>query len=313
MLNFLVRRVFAVLPVLTVVAVIVFTMLRMTPGDPAAVIAGDGASAEDIARVREQLGLDRALPVQFLSWVWQLLQGDLGYSFFYKMEVTQLIAQRLGPTISVTALTMILTVLLAIPLGMLAAWRRGGWLDTSIMTFPVAGLSIPVFVGGYVLIWLFSMQLGWLPSQGYASPGQGLSPWLRSLALPCLTLAVLYTALIARVTRAAVSEALTEDYMRTVRAKGVSELRLMLRHALTNAAVPIVTVIGLSLAGLIGGVVVTETIFAIPGVGQLTVDAVLSRDYPLIQGITVFFSLVYVAINLLIDLSYLLLDPRIRY
>lgn len=313
MLNFLVRRVFAVLPVLTVVAVIVFTMLRMTPGDPAAVIAGDGASAEDIARVREQLGLDRALPVQFLSWVWQLLQGDLGYSFFYKMEVTQLIAQRLGPTISVTALTMILTVLLAIPLGMLAAWRRGGWLDTSIMTFSVAGLSIPVFVGGYVLIWLFSMQLGWLPSQGYAPPGQGLSPWLRSLALPCLTLAVLYTALIARVTRAAVSEALTEDYMRTVRAKGVSELRLMLRHALTNAAVPIVTVIGLSLAGLIGGVVVTETIFAIPGVGQLTVDAVLSRDYPLIQGITVFFSLVYVAINLLIDLSYLLLDPRIRY
>lgn len=313
MLNFLVRRLFAVLPVLTVVAVIVFTMLRMTPGDPAAVIAGDGASAEDIARVREQLGLDRALPVQFLAWVWQLLQGDLGYSFFYKMEVTQLIAQRLGPTLSLAAATMALTVLIAVPLGMLAAWRRGGWLDTSIMTFSVAGLSIPVFVGGYVLIWLFSMQLGWLPSQGYASPGQGLSPWLRSLALPCLTLAVLYTALIARVTRAAVSEALTEDFVRTVRAKGVSEPRLMLRHALTNAAVPIVTVIGLSLAGLIGGVVVTETIFAIPGVGQLTVDAVLSRDYPLIQGITVFFSLVYVAINLLVDLSYLLLDPRIRY
>lgn len=313
MLNFLVRRLFAVLPVLTVVAVIVFTMLRMTPGDPAAVIAGDGASAEDIARVREQLGLERALPVQFLTWVWQLLQGDLGYSFFYKMEVTQLIAQRLGPTLSLAAATMALTVLIAVPLGMLAAWRRGGWLDTSIMTFSVAGLSIPVFVGGYVLIWLFSMQLGWLPSQGYAPLGQGLSPWLRSLALPCLTLAVLYTALIARVTRAAVSEALTEDFMRTVRAKGVSELRLMLRHALSNAAVPIVTVIGLSLAGLIGGVVVTETIFAIPGVGQLTVDAVLSRDYPLIQGITVFFSLVYVAVNLLVDLSYLLLDPRIRY
>lgn len=313
MLNFLIRRVLAVLPVLTVVAVIVFMMLRMTPGDPAAVIAGDGASADDIARVRSELGLDQALPLQFLAWVWQVLQGDLGYSFFYKMEVTQLIAQRLGPTLSVAGWTMVLTVLMAVPLGLLAAWRRGGWLDRSIMAISVAGLSIPVFVGGYVLIWLFSMQLGWLPSQGYTPYAQGVLPWLRGLTLPCLTLAVLYTALIARVTRAAVSEALTEDFVRTVRAKGVSELRLMLCHALTNAAVPIVTVIGLSLAGLISGVVVTETIFAIPGVGQLTVDAVLSRDYPLIQGITVFFSLVYVLINMLVDLSYLLLDPRIRY
>lgn len=313
MLNFLFRRVLAVMPVLLVVAIIVFMMLRMTPGDPAAVIAGDSASAEDIYRVRTELGLDKALFVQFLAWLGQVLQGDLGYSFFYKMEVSQLIAQRLGPTLSVAGWTMVLTVLIAVPLGLLAAWRRGGWLDRSIMALSVAGLSIPVFVGGYVLIWLFAMQLGWLPSQGYTPYAQGVLPWLSGLVLPCLTLAVLYTALIARVTRAAVSEALTEDFVRTVRAKGVSELRLMLRHALTNAAVPIVTVIGLSLAGLISGVVVTETIFAIPGVGQLTVDAVLSRDYPLIQGITVFFSLVYVVINLLVDLSYLMLDPRIRY
>ncbi|WP_346308967.1 ABC transporter permease [Limnohabitans sp.] len=313
MLNFLFRRVLAAMPVLMVVAIIVFMMLRMTPGDPAAVIVGDGASAADINRVRTELGLDKALPVQFLAWLGQVLQGDLGYSFFYKMEVSQLIAQRLGPTLSVAGWTMVLTVLMAVPLGLLAAWRRGGWLDRSIMAASVAGLSIPVFVGGYVLIWLFSMQLGWLPSQGYTPYAQGVLPWLSGLALPCLTLAVLYTALIARVTRAAVSEALTEDFVRTVRAKGVSELRLMLRHALTNAAVPIVTVIGLSLAGLISGVVVTETIFAIPGVGQLTVDAVLSRDYPLIQGITIFFSLVYVVINLLVDLSYLMLDPRIRY
>lgn len=313
MLNFLFRRVLAAMPVLMVVAIIVFMMLRMTPGDPAAVIVGDGASAADINRVRTELGLDQALPVQFLAWLGQVLQGDLGYSFFYKMEVSQLIAQRLGPTLSVAGWTMVLTVLIAVPLGLLAAWRRGGWLDRFIMAASVAGLSIPVFVGGYVLIWLFSMQLGWLPSQGYTPYAQGVLPWLSGLALPCLTLAVLYTALIARVTRAAVSEALTEDFVRTVRAKGVSELRLMLRHALTNAAVPIVTVIGLSLAGLISGVVVTETIFAIPGVGQLTVDAVLSRDYPLIQGITIFFSLVYVVINLLVDLSYLMLDPRIRY
>lgn len=313
MLSFLLRRVLAVLPVLMVVAIIVFMMLRMTPGDPAAVIAGDGASAADIARVRTDLGLDQALPVQFLSWIWQVVQGDLGYSFFYKMQVSDLIAQRLAPTLSVAACTMVLTVLMAVPLGMLAAWRRGGWLDRAIMTFSVAGLSVPVFVGGYVFIWLFAMELGWLPSQGYTSHTQGLGPWLRGLALPCLTLAVLYTALIARVTRASVSEAMTEDFVRTARAKGVSDGRLMLRHALTNAAVPIVTVVGLSLAGLISGVVVTETIFAIPGVGQLTVDAVLSRDYPLIQGITVFFSLVYVVINLLVDVSYLWLDPRIRY
>lgn len=313
MLNFLFRRVLAVMPVLMVVAIIVFMMLRMTPGDPAAVIAGDSASADDIYRVRTELGLDKALPVQFFAWLGQVLEGDLGYSFFYKMEVSQLIAQRLGPTLSVAGWTMVLTVLMAVPLGLLAAWRRGGWLDRSIMAASVAGLSIPVFVGGYVLIWLFSMQLGWLPSQGYTPYAQGVLPWLSGLALPCLTLAVLYTALIARVTRAAVSEALTEDFVRTVRAKGVSELRLMLRHALTNAAVPIVTVIGLSLAGFISGVVVTETIFAIPGLGQLTVDAVLSRDYPLIQGITIFFSLVYVVINLLVDLSYLMLDPRIRY
>ena len=313
MLNFFIRRLISVLPVLAVVAVIVFAMLRMTPGDPAAVIAGDGASAQDIDQMRAMLGLDKSLPAQFADWIWKVLQGDLGYSFFYKMEVSELIAQRLGPTFSVAVVTVILTVLIAVPLGILAAWRRGSWLDQSIMAISVAGLSIPVFVGGYVLIWLFSMQWGLLPSQGYAPFDRGITDWLLCLALPCLTLAMMYSALIARVTRAAVSEVLTEDFIRTVRAKGVGEFRLLIRHALSNAAVPIVTVVGLSLAGLIGGVVVTETIFAIPGVGQLTVDAVLSRDYPLIQGITVFFSLVYVVINLLVDLSYLLLDPRIRY
>lgn len=313
MLSFLIRRVLAVLPVLAVVAVIVFAMLRMTPGDPAAVIAGDNASAQEIAQLRTSLGLDKSLPHQFFAWTWKVVQGDLGYSFFYKMEVSELIAQRLGPTFSVALITITLTVLIAVPLGALAAWRRGSWLDQTIMAISVAGLSIPVFVGGYVLIWLFSMQWGLLPSQGYAPLSRGLGAWLQSLALPCFTLAMLYSALIARVTRAAVSEVLTEDFIRTVRAKGVGEFRLLIRHAISNAAVQIVTVVGLSLAGLIGGVVVTETIFAIPGVGQLTVDAVLSRDYPLIQGITVFFSLVYVVINLLVDLSYLLLDPRIRY
>jgi peptide/nickel transport system permease protein len=209
--------------------------------------------------------------------------------------------------------TVVLTVLIAVPLGVLAASRRGGRLDRFIMGASVLGFSVPVFVAGYLMIWLFSMQLGWLPSQGYNRIAAGVGPWLRNLVLPCVTLAVMYAALIARVTRAAVSEALTEDYVRTARAKGISERRMLIRHALANAAVPIATIIGLSVAGLIGGVVVTETIYAIPGLGQLTVDAVLSRDYPLIQGITLFFSLVYVVVNLLVDLSYLLLDPRIRY
>ena len=229
------------------------------------------------------------------------------------MGVAELIGQRLEPTLSVALVTIVLTVLMAVPLGVLAAWRRGSVLDRLVMGSSVLGFSIPVFVAGYLLIWLFAMQWGLFPSQGYRRLAEGVLPWLHHLVLPCLALAVMYAALIARVTRAAVSEALTEDYVRTARAKGISEVRMLMRHALANAAVPIVTIIGLSIAGLIGGVVVTETVFAIPGLGQLTVDAVLSRDYPLIQGITIFFSLIYVVINLLVDLSYLLLDPRIRY
>ncbi|MET3384033.1 ABC transporter permease [Variovorax paradoxus] len=313
MLNFLLRRGLATAPVLLIVAVIVFLLLRMTPGDPAAAIAGDGATVQDVERIRAQLGLDAPVISQFFGWLGHVLRGDLGYSYFYKMSVTQLIGQRLEPTLSAAAVTVVLTVLIAVPLGVLAASRRGGRLDRFIMSASVLGFSVPVFVAGYLMIWLFSMQLGWLPSQGYSRIAEGVGPWLRNLVLPCVTLAVMYAALIARVTRAAVSEALTEDYVRTARAKGISEWRMLIRHALANAAVPIATIIGLSVAGLIGGVVVTETIYAIPGLGQLTVDAVLSRDYPLIQGITLFFSLVYVVVNLLVDLSYLLLDPRIRY
>jgi peptide/nickel transport system permease protein len=313
MLNFLLRRGLATAPVLLIVAVIVFLLLRMTPGDPAAAIAGDAASVQDVERIRAQLGLNAPIVSQFFGWLGHVLRGDLGYSYFYKMSVTELIGQRLEPTLSVAAVTVVLTVLIAVPLGVLAAARRGGPLDRFIMGASVLGFSVPVFVAGYLMIWLFSMQLGWLPSQGYNRIAAGVGPWLRNLVLPCVTLAVMYAALIARVTRAAVSEALTEDYVRTARAKGISERRMLIRHALANAAVPIATIIGLSVAGLIGGVVVTETIYAIPGLGQLTVDAVLSRDYPLIQGITLFFSLVYVVVNLLVDLSYLLLDPRIRY
>ncbi len=312
MLGFILRRVASTVPVLLVVALIVFLMTRLAPGDPAAAIVGSGGTAQDIARVRATLGLDDALPLQFARWLGRAVQGDLGESLFMKMTVAQLIGQRIEPTLALAATTLVLTVLVAVPLGALAAWRHGGWLDRALMRASSLGFSIPSFVIGYVLIWLFALKLHWFPVQGYTRLAAGVGPWLHHLVLPSLALAVIYVSLIARVTRAAVAEALAEDHVRTARAKGIGEVQVLWRHALANAAVPVVTVIGIGIALLIGGVVVTETVFAIPGLGQLTVDAVLARDFPLIQGITLFFSGVYVAVNLLIDLSYPLLDPRVR-
>jgi peptide/nickel transport system permease protein len=313
MLRFLASRLLATIPVLLVVAVAVFLLLRLTPGDPAAVIAGDIATTEQIEQIRASLGLDKPIVVQFGIWFGKVLRGDLGESFFFKMTVTQLIAQRLQPTLALALCTIALAVLVAVPLGVLAAWRHGGWLDRALMGFSTLGFSIPVFVLGYLLIWLVSLELGWLPVQGYRRLGAGFGPFIRHLILPSVALSATYIALIARVTRAAVAEALTEDFVRTARAKGLPERRVLIRHALANAAVPIVTVIGIGLALLIGGVVVTESVFSIPGLGRLTVDAVLARDFPTIQGVILLFSVAYVLVNLLIDLSYLLLDPRIRY
>jgi peptide/nickel transport system permease protein len=317
MLSFLLRRIAAVLPVLLVVSLVVFLILRLAPGDPAAAIAGNNATNEDIAQIRTQLGLDSSIPVQYGIWIGRVLQGDLGYSFYLSKPVTELIAQRIEPTLALAVGTVILAVLVAVPLGTLAAWRLGGWLDRLLSGFAVAGFSIPVFVIGYLLIYLFAIRLEWLPVQGYKSllgaSGAGPWAWMRQLILPWMTLAMIYVALIARVTRASVSEALTEDYIRTARAKGLTERAVLLHHALVNAAVPIVTVIGIGIALLIGGVVVTETVFAIPGLGSLTVDAVLNRDFPVIQGLVLLFSVSYVMVNLLVDLSYLFLDPRIRY
>jgi len=303
----------ATIPVLGVVAVLVFLMLRLTPGDPAAIMAGDAATAEQIAQIRAALGLDRSLVTQFGIWIGNVLTGDLGESFYFRIKVAALIGQRLEPTLALTALTILLSVTMAVPLGVAAAWRFGGWLDRALMGFSVLGFSVPVFVLAYLLIWLVSLQLGWLPVQGYVRLSEGFLPFLRHLILPAITLSVIYMALIARVTRAAVLEALGEDYIRTARAKGLPELRVLVRHALANAAVPIVTVIGIGVALLIGGVVVTESVYAIPGLGRLTVDAVLARDFPTIQGLILFFSAVYVLVNLLVDLSYVFLDPRIRY
>jgi peptide/nickel transport system permease protein len=313
MLSFLFRRLLSTLPVLGVVAVLVFLMLRLTPGDPAAVLAGDQATTEQIAMIRANLGLDRSIPEQFLIWFGHLLQGDLGQSYYYKMPVTELIAQRIEPTLSLAVITITLAVSVAVPLGVLAAWRFGSWLDRGVMAFSVAGFSVPVFVSAYLLIWFFSLKLGWFPVQGYKRISGGFGPWLYHLLLPAFTLSLIYIALIARVTRASVLETLGEDYIRTARAKGLPEALVLKRHALANAAVPIATVIGIGIALLIGGVVVTESVYAIPGLGRLTVDAVLARDFPTVQGVILLFSFVYVLVNLLVDLSYVFFDPRIRY
>ena len=317
MASFLIRRLLAVLPVLLVVSLLVFFMLRLAPGDPAAVIAGNNATSEDIANIRAHMGLDKPIAVQYVLWMSQVLQGDLGYSYYLSKPVTALVAQRIEPTLSLALGTVLLAVCIAVPLGSLAAWRMGGWLDRGLSAFSVAGFSVPVFVIAYLLIYVFAMQLQWLPVQGYkpisGPQSQGTWAWMRQLILPWLTLSTVYVALIARITRASVSEALQEDFIRTARAKGLTERTVLVRHALANAAVPIVTVIGIGVALLIGGVVVTETVFAIPGLGSLTVDAVLNRDFPVIQGLVLLFSLSYVLINLLVDTSYVCLDPRIRH
>jgi peptide/nickel transport system permease protein len=292
-------------------------MLRLAPGDPAAVIAGNNATSEDIANIRTHMGLDKPIAVQYVLWLGQVLQGDLGYSYYLSKPVTALVAQRVEPTLALALGTVLLAVCIAVPLGSLAAWRMGGWLDRGLSAFSVAGFSVPVFVIAYLLIYVFAMQLQWLPVQGYkpisGPQSQGTWAWMRQLILPWLTLSTVYVALIARITRASVSEALQEDFIRTARAKGLAERTVLVRHALANAAVPIVTVVGIGVALLIGGVVVTETVFAIPGLGSLTVDAVLNRDFPVIQGLVLLFSLSYVLINLLVDTSYVWLDPRIRH
>jgi peptide/nickel transport system permease protein len=315
--SFLIRRLLAVLPVLLVVSLLVFFMLRLAPGDPAAVIAGNNATSEDIANIRAHMGLDKPIAAQYVLWLGQALQGDLGYSYYLSKPVTALVAQRVEPTLSLALGTVLLAVCIAVPLGSLAAWRMGGWLDRGLSAFSVAGFSVPVFVIAYLLIYVFAMQLQWLPVQGYkpitGAQSQGVWAWMRQLILPWLTLSTIYVALIARITRASVSEALQEDFIRTARAKGLAERTVLVRHALANAAVPIVTVVGIGVALLIGGVVVTETVFAIPGLGSLTVDAVLNRDFPVIQGLVLLFSLSYVLINLLVDTSYVWLDPRIRH
>jgi peptide/nickel transport system permease protein len=310
---YIVRRVLATIPVMAVVALFVFSLLYIAPGDPAAVIAGDQATPEDVERIRASLGLDRPYLVRFADWLWDILNGDLGTSIFTNLPVSTMIAQRIEPTLSLMVVTILLAVSVAVPMGVVAAWKQGTMADRAVMGFAVLGFSVPVFVVGYVLAFVFALELDWLPVQGYTPISQGFLPWIENLILPAIALGTVYIALIARITRATMLEVLSQDYIRTARAKGVGQRAILFLHALKNAAVPIVTVIGIGIALLIGGAVVTESVFAIPGLGRLTVDAILRRDYPVIQGVVLLFSFVYVLVNLVIDLLYTLFDPRIRY
>ncbi|WP_251976882.1 ABC transporter permease [Salinicola avicenniae] len=314
MFSYCLRRCLAAVPVMIVVALFVFLLLRLSPGDPAAIIAGDMATPAQLERIRASLGLDQPLYLQFFQWTGALLRGDFGTSLMSNLPVTQLMAQRLEPTISLALFSIVLSVVIAVPMGVVAAWKHGSLIDKAVMSLSVLGFSVPVFVIGYLLIKLFAIDLGWLPVQGFSRLSEsGFLPFLQHAILPATMLSTIYIALIARMTRASMLDVLGEDFIRTAHAKGASEKRVLFKHALRNAGVPILEVIGTGFALMITGVVVTESVFNIPGLGRLTVDAILSRDYPVIQGLILVTSGVYVLINLAIDLSYALLDPRIRY
>lgn len=313
MFNFILRRAVASIPVMFVVAMVVFALLRLTPGDPAAIIAGDSATPDQLDQIRRMMGLDQPIYTQFFMWIGQLLSGDLGTSLLSGVPVADMIAQRMGPSIALSLSTITVAVLIAVPLGILAAWRQGKTLDRLVMAVSVMGFSVPVFVTAYVLILLFSIKLGWFPVQGYKPLSAGLWPFFRSISLPTIALSTVYIALIARITRTSIIEVMGEDFIRTARAKGMKEYRVLLGHALRNAAVPIVTIIGVGIAMLISGVVVTESVFNLPGLGRLVVEAVLARDYPVIQALILLFAFIYVLINLIVDALYTVFDPRIRY
>jgi peptide/nickel transport system permease protein len=313
MISFFLRRVLASLPVMLFVAVFVFLLLRLAPGDPAQMILGDQATPEQIAAIREHLGLNEPLPRQFVHWISSIVSGDFGTSLISDQPVIEMIGQRLEPTLALALVAIALTVLISVPLGVLAAWQHGKLVDRAVMVFSVVCFSVPIFVIGYILIGTFAVRLNWFPVQGYRPISAGIGQFAHRVVLPGLALASIYIALVARMTRASMLEVLREDYVRTARAKGLAEYTVLFRHALRNAAIPILTVIGTGFAMMVSGVVVTETVFNVPGLGRLVVDAVLARDYPLIQAIILLTAGTYVVINLLVDLSYAMTDPRIRY
>ena len=316
MRRYILQRLFAAIPVILLVGIIVFSLLHIAPGDPAAILAGDDPNlmtAENIQQIRESMGLDRPFLVQFGDWVWGLLQGDLGTSYFSQRSVASLMAPRLQPTLSLAVMALLISLALGAPLGMLAAWKAHTLVDRAVMIFAVMGFSVPVFWFGFILIWTFAVRFPLFPALGYTPISEGLFSFLRSLFLPAIGIAVAQMALIARMTRSTMLEVLSEDYIRTARAKGLGERMVLTRHAFKAASIPIITIIGIVFAGLVGGLVVVEVVFSVPGMGRLVIDSIVRRDFPVIQGTLMVVAVVYVFINLAVDIIYAYVDPRITY
>ncbi len=306
MIPFVLRRLVGTIPVLFGVTLIAFTLTYLLPGDPARALAGERYREEDLARVRQEFGLDRPMPVQYLGYLGRLVQGDLGNSFATGRPVASELAERFPRTLLLAIAAMGLASLLGVGLGTLAAWRRGSWLDRAAMTFALGGISLPVFVSAILLLWLFALQLRWVPPSGWITTDP------RAIILPAVTLGIRSAAIVARMTRAQMIEVLEEDYIRTGRAKGVSETGVLLRHALRNALVPVITLVGLDFGSYLSGSVLTESIFAWPGVGQYALTAILRRDFPAIQGTILFLAMIFLLVNLVVDILYGVIDPRIR-
>lgn len=309
---YLLKRLFALIPVLFVVSLVIFLIIHITPGDPATVMLGESATAQDISVLREQLGLNLPLHQQYVEWIVKVFQGDLGESFFMKESVMQSILSHLSPTISLAILAQLVALVIAIPIGIKAAVRRGTTTDQTIMGFSLLGMAVPSFLLALFLILLVGVKLQWLPVAGYKPLEQGLWTHLKYLILPAISLGAIQAALITRMTRSSMLEVLTTNYIKTARAKGVKERGVIYKHALRIAFLPILTVIGQTFGGLITGAVVTESIFNIPGIGQLIINSVERRDYAVIQGVVLFVTTAYVLINLIVDVLYGIIDPRVR-
>jgi peptide/nickel transport system permease protein len=310
--RYIAQRLLSTIPVLLLVSIGVFSLIHLIPGDPVQVMAGESQDPEVVANLRHQLGLDRPLYEQYVSWLGRALRGDLGRSIRTNKPVLSIIAERARPTLELSVFAMILALLVALPIGVLSAANRNSPIDAIGTSFAVFGISMPNFVIGLILIFVFAVRLGWLPTSGFVDIFDDPVAGLRSLVLPGITLALQLTAIVARMTRSTLLEALGQDYIRTARAKGLTEHSVVLRHALRNALIPVVTIVGLQIGGLLAGAVITEFIFAIPGIGSLIIDSIFSRDFPVVQGVVLVTALGFIASNLVADLLYAVLDPRIR-
>ena len=312
MTAYIIKRVLAVIPILIFVGILTFSLVHLAPGDAANIMAGDYAGPDDVKLIRAELGLDKPVSTQFVEWAGRTLRGDLGRSIYSGKSVMELVQARLGPTISLTVAGGLLAVAIGIPLGVFAAWKAGSRWDRGIQIFAALGISIPGFWLGFIMILAFAVYLRWFPVIGYVSPAESFTGWVRSITLPVILLAINGSSIIVRMTRAAILEVLREDYIRTARAKGLANKAVLFRHALRAGAIPIITVVGALAAGLLTGVVVTETVFTIPGLGRLIAETVQTRDFPVVQSMLMLLATLYVFINLCVDLAYVFFDPRVR-